>query len=137
MKRILWLSSLLVLLLISGGCENDSGNQWDDLVESAAGAGTVAATQSVSVSQTTTEKGKYWGRHNGNRPHWYYSKKMSDYPSQITVTIEGCTSGMVVNHNGNRWESGGYLVKQSDVSGRGMVILGPSSCFSRVSHIKY
>ena len=84
----------------------------------------------------STEKGRYVGRGNGNRPTWYFSKKMKSYPKTFKVVIKGC-SKITVSNNGTRYESDGVLVKQSDVSGRGMAVLGTSSCGSKSSYIKY
>jgi hypothetical protein len=122
MKRVLGLSLLLMLILTFSGCsDSDKSKETDSFT----GSGTVV-------------NGNYWGRHNGDRPHWYYPARFRDYPNEFYLTIAGCTTDLkVVSKAGSRWESSGYLVKQSDVSGRGMVVLGPSSCRSRVSFIEY
>ncbi len=86
---------------------------------------------------STTEYGDYWGRYNGNRPTWYFSQKMSAYPDQFSVTIDGCTTVEVTSNNGSRVEIGDVLVKQSDVSGRGMVVVGSASCYSKSAYIVY
>lgn len=151
MKNAPRLFLVLVLMLTLGGC-----SEWEELVDSISGSGddevatpagpadstgieSPAGTETPSDTEATSgqETGNYHGRFNGDRPHWYYSRNMKDYPSEFYLTISGCTSRLKVSHNGSRWESGGYLAKQSDVSGRGMVVLGPSSCGSRESYIAY
>ncbi len=83
-----------------------------------------------------TENGKYHGRHNGDRPTWYFDKNLKDYPSEFHLNIEGCCSYFVL-HNGVRWETDGYIVKQSDVPGRGMAIVAPAFCKSKIATITY
>ncbi len=101
-------------------------------------ATTETATETATETQgSSTEKGLYWGRHNGDRPTWYYSKSMSRYPNQFTVVIDGCSTVTVTSNNGSRWTGGGIIVKQSDVSGRGMAVIGSAGCSSRTSHINY
>ncbi len=84
----------------------------------------------------TVEVGKYHGRHNGDRPTWYFDRALKDYPSEFYLGIVGCTS-FVVLHNDVRWEKDGYIVKQSDVSGRGMTIVAPAFCKSKIATITY
>lgn len=76
------------------------------------------------------EVGYYRGRTNGNRPTWYFNKKMGDYPSQFTVVIKGANCKTItVQNNGERYEKElPYLVKQSDVKGRGMAVLASADC---------
>jgi len=91
----------------------------------------------------TTENGLYWGRHNGDRATWYFTKSMTAYPDIIYLTVDGCVSGVKVkttevDHEGNpRFVIDGYIVKQSDVSGRGMAVVAPSSCLSEKASIAY
>jgi hypothetical protein len=84
-----------------------------------------------------TETGTYHGRHNGDRPTWYFSKDLKDYPTPIMVDIPGCFTNRLIEHDGVRYESGGLILKQSDVSGRGMAIVAPSSCTSETATIAY
>ncbi|AGF77050.1 hypothetical protein UWK_00467 [Desulfocapsa sulfexigens DSM 10523] len=129
MKRVLTLSFLLIFMLAFTGCSDND----DD-----SSTATNSATGSGVAIPSSSEDGLYWGRHNGNRPHWYYSMAMRDYPNDFYLTVQGCTTRLAVNRNGTtRVELGGYLLKQSDVPGRGMVVLGPSSCYSRVSYIEF
>jgi len=102
-------------------------------------SGTPVATADATPTDATsgTEQGLYWGRHNGNRPTWYYSKAMARYPQQFTVVIEGCATVDVTSNNGRRFVSGSTIVKQSDVPGRGMAVIGSAGCYSRKSHINY
>ena len=66
----------------------------------------VAATEPepVAAAGETYEEGLYWGRHNGDRPTWYFSKPMRDYPQQFTVVVEGCATVYVTSNNGDRFE---------------------------------
>lgn len=100
-------------------------------------ATTAAAAQTAEATGTRTDKGKYHGRTNGGRPTWYFPKNMGSYPSTFTVTIANCKKFQVTNNNGKRFETGLYLVKQSHVSGRGMALLAPSHCSSRVASVTY
>ncbi len=95
------------------------------------------AAPAPAATGASTEKGLYWGRHNGNRPTWYFSRAMRDYPQQFTVVIDGCATVQVTNNNGTRFESGATIIKQSDVSGRGMAVVGSAGCYSRTSHITF
>jgi hypothetical protein len=139
MKKAFKLSSLLLLTLSLTSCD------WfesDDDVNATTGSGSTTVSSSASTSGSssgTTKEAAAWynGRTNGNRPTWYYAKNMSSYPKTFTLNVSGCKTGMVVSNNGSRWESGGYLVKQSDVSGRGMAVLAPSSCNPSGSYITY
>lgn len=98
-------------------------------------ATTPAATTPVSTG-TTTEQCKYAGRFNGDRMTAYCSKKMSQYPATITIIIPGCITKTISN-NGRRYESGGLIVKQSEVYGRGMAIVMASSCKSTSASVRY
>jgi len=88
-------------------------------------------------SGENTEDGRYVGRHNGNRPTWYFSKNMRDYPQQFTVVVDGCVTVEVTSNNGTRFVSGTTIVKQSDVPGRGMAVIASAGCYSRLCHIIY
>lgn len=107
--------------------------------------GTVTVTTGTTTDQTatapvstgaTTETLSYNGRYNGDRPTWYGKKKLSAYPATITIDITGCFS-RTIKHNGTRYDSGGLIVKQSDVSGRGMAVVAPSSCQSKTAYVRY
>jgi hypothetical protein len=89
------------------------------------------------VAANKTESGRYHGRHNGDRPTWYFSKNFNQYPSPITVNIPGCLANKSITHNGVRYESGGLILKQSEVSGRGMAMVMSSSCKSETATIAY
>jgi hypothetical protein len=89
------------------------------------------------VAANKTESGRYHGRHNGDRPTWYFSKNFNQYPSPITVNIPGCLANKSITHNGVRYESGGLILKQSEVSGRGMAMVMSSSCQSEAATITY
>ncbi len=99
----------------------------------------VTSGEPVATVEPTsgTEEGLYWGRYNGNRPTWYYSKTMASYPQQFTVVIEGCATVEVTSNNGIRFESGATIIKQSDVPGRGMAVIGSAGCYSKRSYINY
>jgi len=83
------------------------------------------------------ENGDYHGRYNGDRPTWYFDHNMSWYPSSFSIIVEGCGTVSVINNNGTRFESGSYIVKQSDVAGRGMALVFPASCKSTKSSLEY
>lgn len=70
---------------------------------------------------------RYHGRYNGDRPTWYASRNMREYPKVFTVEIPGCVK-MTIKNNGHRYEKNGIIVKQSDVRGRGMAVIYKSSC---------
>lgn len=135
MKKIAGVVILAMLFL--GGCSDDD----DDDVASATGASSTTTTQ-TSTTETPEaakqkESGKYHGRYNGDKPTWYFSKKMSGYPSTIYITVTGCVSDVKVSNNGKRWTGSGLIVKQSEVSGRGMAVLAPSSCKSKTAYVEY
>ena len=108
---------------------------------------TTGTSTSTSTSSSTSnddddtqdkkEVGSYSGRYNGDRPTWYFSKKMKSYPSTFYITISGCVSDLKVSNNGSRWEGSGIIAKQSDVSGRGLAVVGASSCKSSSAYIEY
>lgn len=134
MKKI---AGVLVLaMLFLGGCSDD-----DDDVASATGASSTTTTQTsttaVPEAAKQKESGKYHGRYNGDKPTWYFGKKMSGYPSTIYITVSGCVSNVKVSNNGKRWTGSGLIVKQSEVSGRGMAVLAPSSCKSKSAYVEY
>lgn len=99
---------------------------------------------------STVELLDYHGRTNGtgdpddrtdpkNRPTWYGKKDFSEYPSPMRVVIQGCFDE-VIGHDGVRYYPdgmNGLLVKQSDVSGRGMSILYSNTCMSKTATIEY
>ena len=133
---------ILLAMLCLSGCSDDD----DDVASSVTGASsTTAATTQTSTSATTDankdttkkESGKYHGRYNGDRPTWYFGKKMSGYPSTFYVTVSGCVSNVKVSNNGKRWTGSGLIVKQSEVSGRGMAVLASSSCKSKSAYVTY
>jgi hypothetical protein len=80
------------------------------------------------AKQTVVHSAWYNGRTNGNRPTWYFNANMSAYPKAFSLDVPGCKEGIAVTNNGTRWEGSGYLVKASDVSGRGMAVLAPATC---------
>jgi len=78
----------------------------------------------------------YHGRHNGDRPTWYGSKKLTEYPLTLKVSIDGCVD-RVITHNGFRYESDGMILKNSDVAGRGLALVYQSDCKSKVATLTY
>lgn len=90
----------------------------------------------VDPPTATKESGRYHGRFNGDRPTWYFSKNFSTYPKKFTLDVPGCYSGSI-EHNGVRYEKGGVILKQSDVSGRGMALVLPSSCKGTKATIEF
>lgn len=97
---------------------------------------TETTTTKPTPVQSGSEKCSYSGRYNGDRATWYCSKKMASYPSKITVKITGCFTKTVPN-NGTRYQDSQLIVKQSDVSGRGMALVANSSCKSTEAYIEY
>lgn len=131
---------VLLAMLFLGGCSDDD----DDVASSATGASSSTTTTQTSTTTTTDaaatkqkENGKYHGRYNGDKPTWYFGKKMSGYPSTFYITVTGCVSDVKVSNNGKRWTGSGLIVKQSEVSGRGMAVLAPSSCKSKTAYVEY
>ena len=162
MKKALKLSLLLALTLSLSSCDWPWEDDDEDVAvssgtENAAATYTAPSTTEATASQETateeataaaeeeeeaaktgvTETGTYWGRHNGNRPTFYFWKSMSSYPSTFQVSISGCISNWTVKNNGHRYEGGGYLAKQSDVPGRGLVVVGPASCGGNRATVSY
>lgn len=84
----------------------------------------------------TIEKLHYHGRHNGDRPTWYGADVMVNYPRTLTVTIPNCVT-RTITHDGNRYDRNSLIVKQSDVSGRGLAVIYSSSCKSTTATISY
>ncbi len=89
------------------------------------------------TSDLTREDGKYHGRPNGDRPQWYFTKDLKDYPKTIILDIPGCFDSKVINHDGIRYDVDSLVLKQSDVAGRHMAILAPQSCKSEIATITY
>ncbi len=160
MKKALKLSLLLLLVLSLASCDWPWDDDDDDVNANAGGGEIVsdsndtnqaaaaaapttttaekpaeAAAQETASNQGITENGRYVGRTNGNRPTWYFSKTMSRYPSTFKFS-DGCSS-FTVKNNGHRFTTGAYVIKQSDVPGRGMAALSPASCGSRSAKISY
>lgn len=74
-------------------------------------------------------------RPNANRPQWYFNKPMKFYGDAFEISF--CGKQFVVPNTNDRFERGQFLVKQSDVVGRGMVVLGPSTCLGGEAIVKY
>lgn len=74
-------------------------------------------------------------RNNDNRAQYYFDHDMSFYGNQFVA--EFCGKTITVTNNGTRSEHGSFLIKQSDVSGRGMVFVGPSSCYEKTAQVTY
>ena len=125
---------LLVVFVTLAGCDWPWDD--DDDVDVTSGTGEVAVEQTKEYVYTT-EYGKFAGRTNGDRPTWYFSKRMSSYPSKFMLTVEGCRSDISITNNGSRYESGIVIVKQSDVAGRGMAVVYHSSCKSETAYVVY
>ncbi len=75
----------------------------------------------------------YHGETNGGRPTFYTYKSASKFPKTFEVSVAGCASFTATLSSGCRYEHGGksgYVVKESEVSGRGLAVVAPSSCKS-------
>jgi len=144
-----WLSIFLVLLMV--GCSSPS-EEPDTLAGAESvkitfptfpalpappGTSTSSSTTTTTTTKASRETGTYWGVYNGGRPQWYFKKKMSQYPKTIKVVISGCITKTISN-NGSRYEgSNGFVAKQSEVSGRGMAVVGPYGCASKTAYVEY
>lgn len=86
---------------------------------------------STAVQGDTGSTGKlimdvpYFAVTNGTRPTWYAFKPMASFPSKFRLVVQGHID-VIVSNNGTRWEGNGWIVKQSDVVGRGMAVVGPN-----------
>ena len=158
--KTLLLLSVTLMLISCGSDDDDSGGG------AQGGSGEVSAAQTTAnapatqhpnaknapAAETTTQADTgskftantsrtdnlwYRGRTNGGRPTFYAPKNMGAYPKSFTVNIVNCGTIQVTNNNGRRFEQGLYLVKQSDVPGRGMAVLAPSKCSTRAANVKY
>lgn len=83
-----------------------------------------------------TLKLRYHGRYNGDRPTWYSDPPTKSFAAKVRVIVAGC-SDFEADYNGHRWEGGGWIIKESDVAGRGLTVVGPSSCKSTVARLEY
>lgn len=85
-----------------------------------------------------TFKLKYHKRTNPDRATFYAYKSMSSFPSEFKVFVPGYyDQGVLVENRGNRFEKGRFLVKESDVPGRGLTVLVPSDYKGTEAYIKY
>ncbi len=117
----------------AGSPENNNG-----MASIFTASGCVADKVEITIYEASkvSEHARYHGRHNGDRPTWYFSKDMRDYPKQFTIVVEGCSETLVTYNNGTRFVKE-VIVKQSDVSSRGMAIVAPASCKSTACYIRY
>lgn len=92
--------------------------------------------QPVTSPAGKAETCRYAGRFNGDRPTWYCSKDMADYPASFVVDISGCFTKTVKN-NGHRYQDSQLVAKQSDVSGRGLALVAVASCTSTTASVRY
>lgn len=81
---------------------------------------------------------EYWQRPNG-RPQWYgdFSKTMADYGAPVYFEVPGCGDLLMEENNGIRYEKDGWIVKESDVDGRGLTLLAPASCNGTEASVLY
>jgi hypothetical protein len=82
----------------------------------------LTVTAIFTLRPVVIEEGLWWGLHNGGRPTFYFSKNMRDYPSTFIVKMTGCETVVVTDNDGHRFETNLLIIKQSDVSGRGMAV---------------
>lgn len=93
-------------------------------------------TSTTPAATISKEYGTYWGTPNGGRPQFYFKKKMNQYPKTFKLVIAGCVNRTITN-NGSRFEgSNGLVVKQSEVSGRGMAVVGPYGCVTQTAYVE-
>ena len=95
------------------------------------------ATEQPAGDNTTTEACIYHGRYNGDRATFYCQKDMDEYPSTFQVEIPDYKTVTVANNNGHRATPGGFVIKQSEVSGRHLAITVPKSYKGKECNIKY
>jgi len=148
MKKAVRLLLVLFLVLSLNGC--DEWDDWfgDDDDDDTTVTTTDTTTDTTTVTDTTaddttddttessgTEYATYFGLTNGGMPTFYFSKNMSEYPTSFTLVIDGCLTAEVDN-NGHRWTGGGWILKQSEVFGRGMGLIG-SDCSPGAAHISW
>ena len=88
----------------------------------------VVAEEKLTVSNSIL----YNGLTNGDRPTYYFGKPLSTFPRDIYLTVPGLyTDKHLINgtradgKGAGYTESSGFIMKQSDVAGRGMTILLP------------
>lgn len=93
---------------------------------------------SLSQDEVDTELMAWFGRYNGDRGTWYGSKNMNQYPPVLCIQVNACLPTTCFPNNGRRWEKGGqagYVVKQSEVGGRGIALIVPRTCRSKVAKL--
>lgn len=91
-------------------------------------------------SVITKEVLTWFGRYNGGRGTWYGKKNMNQYPSRFYLTVPGCLPKTLIQNNGSRWApdgQGGWVLKQSEVPGRGMGVIAPVACRKKKAIIEY
>jgi hypothetical protein len=72
------------------------------------------------LTTSTKEMGDYIGKTNGGMPTFYFSRNMSQYPEKLFLTVKNVLPRTEIQNNGVRWDNGNVVLKQSEVSGRGM-----------------
>ena len=98
---------------------------------------TVAPTPEPTPVTGYEEKARFHGYSNPDRPTFYFAHRMDWYPREFRIVVKGCYDFTVIN-NGTRFDrQPHYLVKQSDVSGRGMGLLIHKSCTSKDVYVMY
>ncbi len=90
------------------------------------------------------------GVKDNNRPVWYFSKTMDQYPADFDIVIEGCGTLELRGNTGKRMDfdekfkvtsynesRNRYFVRQSEVTTdpRGMVLVGSQHCLSKKAYI--
>ena len=92
-----------------------------------------AVTPTTSVLPDTLI---YHGRYNIDRPLWYGSYNLSEYPDTMVISIPGCATKKIT-HNGKRYEKDGWLLKQSESPGRGLAVHYSATCKSTSNATAY
>ncbi len=88
----------------------------------------------------TKEKLEWFRPTNGDRGTWYGARYMNQYPKDMYLTVPGCLASTHVTNNGTRWERGGqagYVIKQSEVTGRHIALIVPRGCRSKKAFLEF
>jgi hypothetical protein len=77
---------------------------------------------------------QYWDRPNG-RAQWYSFRPFSSFNFPVLFSVPGCGDKLIDRgdpgwENDERYDKDGWILKESEVSGRGLTLLTPPSCMA-------